>query len=83
MNLCRILVYPRKDQKETDPQPETYPIMERFAHKITLLEDLPLLDISSTEIRQKLSEGQDISSLVPWQASGADGFQYFNNEKTS
>lgn len=66
MARCRILVYPRQGQKETAPQPESYPIMERFAQKISLLDNLPLLDISSTEIRQKLAENQDISSLVPW-----------------
>lgn len=84
MHRCRILVYPRKAQKETAPKPETYPMMERFAHKINLLENLPLLDISSTEIRRKLAERQDISSLVPWKADESAGiFQYFNKEKTS
>ena len=83
MHRCGILVYPRKEQKKTAPKPETYPILERFAHKISLLENLPLLDISSTEIRRKLSEGQDVSDLVPWDAYSLGGVQYFNKEKTS
>lgn len=64
MARCHILVYPRKE--ETAPPQETYPAAERFADKITLLRDLPLLDISSTEIRQMIAEKKDISALVPW-----------------
>ena len=66
LSTCRVLVYPRK---ETAPQPETYPILERFSAKITLLNNLPLLDISSSLIRQKLAQGEDISGLVPWQTA--------------
>lgn len=64
MTRCRILVYPRKEKNA--PLQQTYPAVERFGNKITLLKDLPLLDISSTQIRQMLAENKDISALVPW-----------------
>lgn len=69
MNRCRILVYPRKEKKETAPQPETYPAMKRFKQRISILKNLPLLDISSTEIRKKIADKTDISDLVPWRVS--------------
>ncbi|MCM1530870.1 MAG: nicotinate (nicotinamide) nucleotide adenylyltransferase [Bacteroides sp.] len=66
MNLCRILVYPRKDTKGNAPKPDAYPILERFGEKINVLENLPLLDISSTQIRKMMAEKEDVSGLVPW-----------------
>lgn len=49
----RIIVYPRKG----------YPI-ENIPDSVTLL-DCPLLDISSTQIRQMIKDGKNIDKLVP------------------
>lgn len=41
-----------------------YPAVQQFPEKIHRL-DCPLLDISSTQIRQLLGQGKDVSSLIP------------------
>ncbi len=38
------------------------PAVQRFTHKVV---PLPMLDISSTDIRQRVKSGADISALVP------------------
>jgi nicotinate-nucleotide adenylyltransferase len=38
------------------------PAVQRFSHKVV---PLPMLDISSTDIRQRVKSGADISALVP------------------
>ena len=53
LNNYRIIVYPRKG----------YPI-ENVPGNVTLL-DCPLMDISSTEIRQMIKDGKNINGLVP------------------
>ena len=53
LNNYRIIVYPRKG----------YPI-ENVPGNVTLL-DCPLMDISSTEIRQMIKDGKNIDGLVP------------------
>ena len=51
----RIAVYPRRgDNIDVSALPHT-----------VMLLDTPLIDISSTEIRQRVSDGQPINSLVP------------------
>lgn len=51
----RIAVYPRRgDNIDVSALPHT-----------VMLLDTPLIDISSTEIRQRVSDGQPIDSLVP------------------
>ncbi len=67
-----ILVYPRQSKEKTVPGQDRLLVPERSGDKITFLENLPLLDISSTGIRQRLAKGKDISNLVPWQVSELD-----------
>ena len=63
-NNYRIIVYPRQG----------YPI-ESLSGQVTLL-DCPLMDISSTRIRQMVHEGTPINELVP--ASVARTIQELN-----
>lgn len=49
-----ILVYPRPG----------IPLPKELPASVTIV-DAPLTDVSSTEIREKLKKGEDISSLVP------------------
>ena len=53
LNEYKIYVYPRKGYEVT-----------KFADRITLLEDAPYVDISSTAIRESVERGEDISSKV-------------------
>ncbi|MEG0796200.1 MAG: nicotinate (nicotinamide) nucleotide adenylyltransferase [Odoribacter sp.] len=50
----RILVYPRKGMKTSN-----------LMWKNLFLVDAPMADISSTEIRQKIRNNEDISAMVP------------------
>ena len=42
--------------------PAAHPEVQGFPHRVV---PLPLLDISSTAVRQRVAEGQDITALVP------------------
>lgn len=68
---CRIWVYPRRQG-----QPEAIPSYEAarlFPERISVLEDLPLLNISSTLLREKIRKNEDVSALVPWQTEWLSG----------
>lgn len=80
LEMCHIYVYPRTKTLSTlinmkacglteiekpDSPTEAYPAQSDYPDKIHRLE-LPLLNISSSEIRQMLKEGKDISHLVPF-----------------
>ena len=49
----KIYVYPRKGYE-----------LEKFADRVTLLSDAPYMEFSSTEVRDKASRSEDISSMV-------------------
>ncbi len=48
-----IFVYPRLGER-----------IEKYLDKITILEDAPLFNVSSTEIREALMQGEDVTKLV-------------------
>ncbi|MCD7793576.1 MAG: nicotinate (nicotinamide) nucleotide adenylyltransferase [Alistipes sp.] len=48
-----IYVYPRRGEK-----------VERFAGHVTLLEDAPLQDFSSTDVRARIERGEDVSQML-------------------
>lgn len=48
-----IYVYPRRNARA-----------DRFLDRITVLEDAPLQDISSTEIRERIARGDEVSQLL-------------------
>ena len=49
----KIYVYPRKGYA-----------LEKFADRVTLLEDAPFVEFSSTEVRQRAERSEDISAMV-------------------
>lgn len=71
LQSCHIYVYPRKEssvyQKTTKPDPlsRKYPALSDYPQKIHLL-DMPVLNISSTQIRDYIKRGIDVSDMVPF-----------------
>ena len=53
LNEYKIYVYPRKGYE-----------VEKFADRVTILEDAPYVEFSSTEVRGRVERGEDISSMV-------------------
>ena len=53
LNEYKIYVYPRKGYA-----------VEKFADRVTILEDAPFVEFSSTEIRDKRERNEDISAMV-------------------
>lgn len=53
LNEYKIYVYPRKGYA-----------VEKFADRVTILEDAPYVDYSSTEVRERAERSEDISSMV-------------------
>lgn len=53
LNEYKIYVYPRKGYA-----------VEKFADRVTLLDDAPYVEFSSTEVRGKVERNEDISSMV-------------------
>jgi nicotinate-nucleotide adenylyltransferase len=53
LNEYKIYVYPRKGYK-----------LDKFADRVTLLEDAPFVEYSSTEVREKAERSEDITSMV-------------------
>ena len=49
-----IFVYPRRGEK----------MPEKYRDRITLLEDAPLQDFSSTEVRRRIENGEDTSTML-------------------
>ena len=65
--LCRVWVYPRTQNKAPQSPTTRYEALRLFPKRISMLEDLPLLDISSSLVREKIKKKEDVSTLVPWQ----------------
>ncbi len=53
LNNYPIYVYPRRGES-----------IEKYRDRVTVLEDAPLFDVSSTEIRRSLMRGEDVSKLI-------------------
>lgn len=53
LNEYKIYVYPRKGYA-----------VEKFADRVTILDDAPYVEYSSTEVREAVERGMDISAMV-------------------
>lgn len=62
--LCSFAVFNRPGYKVEDIQRQKSIIEQKYSSKIIFL-DIPLLDISSTNIRIKLKQGKSVSYLLP------------------
>lgn len=63
-NSCKFVVFNRSGYKKEDVLKQKSIVENKFSRKIVFL-DIPILEISSSIIRDKLREGKNISYLVP------------------
>ncbi len=63
INLCRLVAVPRPGSSSPDLR-SLDEIIPGLSRRVILL-DKPLIDISATEIRQRVARGLDIGQLVP------------------
>lgn len=62
LELCSLLVFPRNSLKTLDEEIKS--AMQIYGNKIFPI-NAPIFDISSTEIRKKLSENKSVDGLIP------------------
>lgn len=61
VKLCKFLVYPRGG---TDLGDDIYEIVKKYGGEIYPLHS-PVINISSTQIREKIVQGEDVSGMLP------------------
>ena len=64
LSLCNFVVFRRSGYSMEDMLKQKERIEKKFNKKIIFL-DIPVIDISSTTIRNKIKNGENISYLVP------------------
>lgn len=67
LSLCNFVVFRRSGYSMEDMLKQKERIEKKFNKKIIFL-DIPVIDISSTTIRNKIKNGENISYLVPEKA---------------
>jgi len=58
LDICTIVVFPRDTNNVESVQND-------LLQKVIYLEEAPLLNISATEIRSRISKGQSVENLIP------------------
>jgi nicotinate-nucleotide adenylyltransferase len=64
LNSCKLIVYNRAGFTKEEMLMQKYYIEQKFNKKIVFL-DMPILDISSTNIRNNIKEGRTVNYLLP------------------
>ncbi|MCY6484277.1 nicotinate-nucleotide adenylyltransferase [Clostridium aestuarii] len=64
LELCEFVVFNRPGYSKEEIIMHKNKVEEKYNKKITFL-DIPILEISSTNIRKKVKKGENISYLVP------------------
>ncbi|WP_125152590.1 nicotinate-nucleotide adenylyltransferase [Clostridium rectalis] len=64
LNLCNFVVFNRPGYNKQEILMQKEKVEKRYGKKIIFL-DIPLLDISSTEVRRLIQKGQDIRYFLP------------------
>jgi nicotinate-nucleotide adenylyltransferase len=62
---CKFVVFTRSGYKKEELLTQKNLVERKYDKEIIFL-DLPIIDISSTVIREKISEGKEVSYLLPW-----------------
>lgn len=64
LKQCKFVVFNRPGYNKQDIENQKRKIEEKYDKKIIFL-DIPILEISSTQIREKIKKGESISYLIP------------------
>lgn len=64
LSQCKFVVFNRPGYNKQDIESQKRKIEEKYDKKIILL-DIPILEISSTQIREKIKKGESVSYLIP------------------
>jgi nicotinate-nucleotide adenylyltransferase len=64
LSHCKFVVFNRPGYNKQDIENQKRKIEEEYDKKIIFL-DIPILEISSTQIREKIKKGESVSYLIP------------------
>ncbi|MEL7596886.1 MAG: nicotinate-nucleotide adenylyltransferase [Clostridiaceae bacterium] len=64
LSQCKFVVFNRPGYNKQDIESQKRKIEEKYDKKIIFL-DIPILEISSTQIREKIKKGESVSYLIP------------------
>lgn len=65
VTLCRFIAMPRADGAGRPDLTAAYDAIPGLREKVTVLEDAPRMDVSSSSVRSMVRAGEDLSGLVP------------------
>ncbi len=65
VTLCRFIAMPRVDGVGRPDLSAAYAAIPGLREKVTILEDAPRMDVSSSSVRKMLETGEDLSGIVP------------------
>ena len=65
VTLCRFIAMPRAGAEGRPDLTAAYDAIPGLREKVTVLDDAPRLDVSSSSVRSMVKAGEDLSGLVP------------------
>ena len=65
VTLCRFIAMPRVDGTGRPNLSAAYDAIPGLREKVSILEDAPRMDVSSSSVRKMLETGEDLSGIVP------------------
>ena len=65
VTLCRFIAMPRADAEGRPDLTAAYDAVPGLRERVTVLEDAPRMDVSSSSVRSMVKAGEDLTDLVP------------------
>lgn len=65
VTLCRFIAMPRADGAGRPDLTAAYDAVPGLRERVTVLDDAPRMDVSSSSVRSMVKTGEDLSGLVP------------------